>query len=178
MKRSHWVSVVKSCVQSVSVVSCLSCFQLLHRCLSFLVWQHRRVHLRLTMILRVDARSAMTQENTSHAVTRPRKKSKKWPTNLKRSQTHAKKKQKLTKMKKNQNSKKKTFVSKKKKFLAGKTLIWLFFFFFEKISFSLSWIFLWIFSLFDSFFCYLFSFLVGVFLVKKPFCLFCSFFYK
>ena len=30
------------------------------------------MHLRLTMILRVDARSATAQENTSHAVTRPR----------------------------------------------------------------------------------------------------------
>ena len=30
------------------------------------------MHLRLTMILRVDVRSAMAQENTSHAVTGPR----------------------------------------------------------------------------------------------------------
>ena len=30
------------------------------------------MHLRLTMILRVDARSVTAQENTSHAVTRPR----------------------------------------------------------------------------------------------------------
>ena len=29
------------------------------------------MHLRLTMILRVDARSATAQENTSHVVTRP-----------------------------------------------------------------------------------------------------------
>ena len=44
----------------------------MYRCLSFLVRQLRRMHLRLTVILRGDARSAMAQENTSHAVTRPR----------------------------------------------------------------------------------------------------------
>ena len=32
----------------------------------------RHVYLRLTMILRGDARSATAQEHTSHAVTRPR----------------------------------------------------------------------------------------------------------
>ena len=52
--------------------SCLSCFQLVYRCLSFPVQLLRHVHLRLTMILRVDARSATAQEHTSHAVTRPR----------------------------------------------------------------------------------------------------------
>ena len=30
------------------------------------------MHLRLTVILRIDARSATAQENTSHTVTRPR----------------------------------------------------------------------------------------------------------
>ena len=53
--------------------SCLSCFQLVYRCLSFPVELLRHVHLRLTMILRVDARSATAHKNTSHAVTRPRK---------------------------------------------------------------------------------------------------------
>ena len=47
-------------------------FQLVHRCLSFPVKLLGHVHLRLTIILRVDARSATAQENTSHAVMRPR----------------------------------------------------------------------------------------------------------
>ena len=65
---------MNSCVESVSVVFilCLSCFQLVYRCLSSPVQLLRHVHLRLTMILRVDARSATAQENTSHVVTRPR----------------------------------------------------------------------------------------------------------
>ena len=44
----------------------------MYRFVSFPVKLLTHVHLRLTMILRVDVRSAMAQENTSHAVTCPR----------------------------------------------------------------------------------------------------------
>ena len=44
----------------------------MYRRLSLPVSLLRHVHLQLTMILRVDARSATAQENMSHAVTRPR----------------------------------------------------------------------------------------------------------
>ena len=44
----------------------------MYRCLSFPFKLLGHVHLRLTMILRVDAQSATAQENTSHAVTRSR----------------------------------------------------------------------------------------------------------
>ena len=55
-----------------TVSPCLSCFQLVYRCLSFTVQLLRHVHLRLTMILRVDVRSSTAKENTYHAVTCPR----------------------------------------------------------------------------------------------------------
>ena len=44
----------------------------MYLCLSFPVQLLRQVHLRLTMISRVDLRSATAQENMSQAVTRPR----------------------------------------------------------------------------------------------------------